>query len=478
MNTKNLEAKSIHVFAWPFKFRNGKSGKQMYERIEKQGWIRKKMDLKDFTEEESFGQEYTDCFMRNQYFSLSARNIFCRGDKKDDQEIYKVYTYPMEPDADYTYYIKAYEGKEYSLPITSMELHMYQHGVGILFIQVANKDYTDIEDVKNISDYGRRTSLPFIPASEKDYLICARKLGIYVTCGQKRVGYITDFDAKLHDFFGGKQAELTGVVPFLYDIINVKVKAAGAGKDIGHSGSQDISKEEIEPTADDRMFVCTLIRDDELSKGIEEGRSGNEDTFEQLLYSVLYVDAGSASCQNKGMRRELLNKAIYPRWSDYGTLYGITGFSMICITSSYAGVTASVVKPFITEYTYMISLVLAQKIGIAHFSVEAGRIVKGAERKGLMKRSQANKLVELQEKYIVFKSQMLILEASCQEQGIDLYRLLQEQLLVNEEQHILDEQLESLYEVTNVSNGSRIETIGIAIAVIAILIDVVLNLTV
>ena len=135
----------------------------------------------------------------------------------------------------------------------------------------------------------------------------------------------------------------------------------------------------------------------------------------------------------------------------------------------------SVLRPFITEYMYLLSLVLAQRIGIAVYSGKAGRIVQGVDKKGIIDKGQAETLINLQEKYITFKNQILILEASCQEQGIDVYHLLQSQMMVQEEQAILDEQLESLYEATNVSQGNRDTSKGLIWAIVAVGVDIAVN---
>ena len=139
-------------------------------------------------------------------------------------------------------------------------------------------------------------------------------------------------------------------------------------------------------------------------------------------------------------------------------------------------IVADVLRPFMTEYLYLLSLVLAQRIGIAGYSGKAGRIVRGVDKKGMIDKAQAETLINLQEKYITFKNQILMLEASCQEQGIDIYHLLQNQMMIQEEQAILDEQLESLYEATNVSQGNRDAWWQLWIAIGAIVIDVIVNI--
>ncbi len=202
----------------------------------------------------------------------------------------------------------------------------------------------------------------------------------------------------------------------------------------------------------------------------------NEEEFQKLLYSIVFVDPEWPTCQNAEMRADFLEKALYLRWQEWGTIYSVTSFSFFCMTGESDEIVANVLRPFMTEYLYLLSLVLAQRIGIAGYSGKAGRIVRGVDKKGMIDKAQAETLINLQEKYITFKNQILILEASCQEQGIDIYHLLQNQMMIQEEQAILDEQLESLYEATNVSQGNRDAWWQLWIAIGAIVIDVIVNI--
>ena len=229
------------------------------------------------------------------------------------------------------------------------------------------------------------------------------------------------------------------------------------------------------------MHVFCLLIDAELSEKIstmdwKHPKDENEEEFQKLLYSIVFVDPEWPTCQNAEMRADFLEKALYLRWQEWGTIYSVTSFSFFCMTGESDEIVANVLRPFMTEYLYLLSLVLAQRIGIAGYSGKAGRIVRGVDKKGMIDKAQAETLINLQEKYITFKNQILILEASCQEQGIDIYHLLQNQMMIQEEQAILDEQLESLYEATNVSQGNRDAWWQLWIAIGAIVIDVIVNI--
>lgn len=434
-----LKAKSVHIFAWPFEICCGQSLENIRTAIKRKGWRKKQREVLD-----------PDEFMLKKYLSSSARSIFC-----EEKDICEVYEFLVSED---TFYII----NDYELPIYSLELHLYHMGSGVLFIHLKNEMYKSVEDIRKINDYGRRISIPFLPDSPDGFILCADRIGVKA----KNEEYITDFRKAIKIWSGNKKAVdektqecLEQPADFLYQLVGC-------------------TKNQIETTSDDRMFTFALVRDEELSEKIKESYSETNEELLDQLYKIIFVDPDDATCQNLEMKTAILKNAVYERWSDYGTLYGVTNFSMLCITSETEWVNASVVRPFLIEYKYLVSLVLAQKTGIAMFSEMAGAIVKGVDDSKLINRKQAKRLINLQEQYITFKNQVLILEVSSQEQGIELYQLLRKQMQIEEEQAILDEQLESLYEVTNVSNGNRIEKLGIVLAGLAIAVDIILNLVI
>lgn len=432
-----LNAKSVHLFAWPFELCHGQTLDGVRASITARGWEKKERDFL-----------HPDDFMLLKYLSSSARSIFC-----EDKDICEIYTLPVGEHA-------VYVVDDFELPIFSFELHLYHFGIGILFIHIKNDRYDEVNVIRKINDYGRRISLPFLPDSPEEFLLCADRLGIRTETEE----FITDFRRAVRLWCDRKDSVEQDVIDCLLQPADFLFRLVGC------------SGEQIETTSDDRMFTFCLLRDDRLSSEIAQHDLEESDDLTERLYQIIFVDPTDATCQNRKMRKRLLQNAIYERWSDYGTLYGVTNFSMICITAESPSINAEVVKPFLTEYKYLVSLVLAQKIGISMFSELAGNIVKGVDDSKLINKRQVKNLINLQEQYITFKNQLLILEASAQEQGIDLYQLLRQQMQISDEQAILDEQLESLYEVTNVSNGNRLEGVGIKLAVLAIGVDIILNI--
>ena len=443
-------AKSIHILACPFKIDGTKIKiRKTVKEFEKYGWKQKNMD---YSKEQDPLKKRED-FMRYQYFTGAARDIFCRGEKGSCT----VFEYGKVDD--YKYYIQTKE-KEYELPVDEIELHLYDCGVGILMIRLLNEKYENIDEIKIINDYIRRVSVPFLPANPDDFILCADKIGIIKsTYENKKIEEVcvTDFRERIwNDRKLMEQAEFIGKI--LFHCLDKKEPCSPAIK--------------IEYYTDDRMFLMCLIRDDALAGSMADIMETRTEDMTEHLYTLLYVDPGeNSSCRDEKMKNNLLDRAIYRRWLKEGTLYGATAYSLFCITSRSEGINESVVRPFVAEYSYIYSLVLAQRYAISEFSELAGKRVTGIEKRGTIHWGKAKRLNDLREKYVAFKNKLMIIEISPQEQGSEIYHLLQKQLMIAEEQMILDEQLQSLYEIVNTSNSTRLSVWGLVLAVLTILLE-------
>ena len=177
-----LLAKCNHIFAWPFEYQWPKDDVENYaEPFKKKGWIEKDMDIQGMRKN---GKIQKDIFMLNQYLSSSAKDIFMQ----TGENICTILEYPFDEKDEWKYQIKV-GNQYYLLPIQSVELHVYRHGVGILFIQMSNNDYPSLQDIKKINDYGRRISMPLIPDTLEKDMLCADEIGIV---GPKEK-YLTNF---------------------------------------------------------------------------------------------------------------------------------------------------------------------------------------------------------------------------------------------------------------------------------------------
>lgn len=433
MTDADYNAKSIHIFAWPFTWKDQKYKFANFpDALQEAEWVPVEDSVTD-----------PDDYMLKQYMTKSSRKIFLHTDSNEDIICIRLQKRNVE---NYQYRIvKKKKNLDVILNISGIELHLYRYGYGILFIRADNPD-ANLDTIKLINDYGRRIELPILIEEGKNFSLCADEIGI------------PHVDANL-TLTPGEPA------PFLEKLILGDTK-------------ENVFK--IEGTADDRMFLMCLVRNNRLSwrlPGLLENDLEDSE-LEKLLYTIIFSDPDDPTCQNKAMRRRYLKDSVDPRWSEWGTIHAATNTTLFCITGEDTDIDDSVVKPFVVEYMYLLSLVIAQRIGLEHFSVQAGDKVIGADNKGLIKHEQVKELVNLQEQYVAFENQMMILKFTNQDQGIELYQILQKQLQVKDEQNLLDAQLESLYEVTNVSNDKWLQWIATLLAVLAIAIDIVLNVVI
>lgn len=494
-----LKAKSVHIFAFPYQCRS-KSHKNTAASINsgfdkycsvietvkdgngKPVWHR----VNGLGKDDVF--EQADHYMLWKYLNVSAHEIYSdlkpemlemesgHGSLSDTScRIYRTEGSDISENSKYSIYAKGKE-KPYVLYISRCELHVYSFGCAILFLYCLNLKYADIKDIKIISDYGRRIELPFLPLNEDyrhidpdGFILPAQKLELTLNgCEYASM----DFHGLLERYAQNQMQTQTGdtgfsqYAPFLDQLINIPDRGII-----------------IEKTEDDRMFEILLLRDNGLSRKLEHKKKGSEDSawetdqkFQEELYSILFIDPTDPSCQNRKMRRRLLEQAIDPRWSEYGTIHAVTSFSMVCITSEEPDINDSVVRPMLLEYPVLFSLVVAQRIGLLRFTEMAGSIAAEFENKKSHTR-QTKQLSRLQENYVRFKNQIMLPEITMQDQGIGLYGLLQKQIMIQRDHEIVDGQLEQLYEAVNVNVGNHLERVGIVLAVIAIAVDVILNPT-
>ncbi len=453
-----------------------------------------------------------DCYMTAQYFNRQAASIFGLLPEKiaPSGRACSVYAYDENVLAGMRYYIYRQGEFSYILPIRHISLFLFDetYHVGILSIEAYNTDYPNLEDIKKINDYGRRLCLPYLPRDEKrqGYILCADEIGLVYMRNdaaaaqadneqpdQEQAGdvqidkaWVTDY-RKLIKRWDKQSArdEFYRSPQFIYGLIFGRVRLNQGEINTEQQRTED---ELIDPVINDRMYLLSLIKSERLSNMgkrvesiIQAGDDANLLKEQKQLYELAFVDPTEATCQNSHMRAKLLAEAIYNRWSDYGTLYAMTGSAFLCLTTLVNEdpnhIKDSVYRPFLTEYYLMTVLVLAQKLSISDFADSAAKKAQPASKQGLIGNSAVMDIIDLHEKFVSWYNQVYLLEITEQEQGVDLYNMLRRQLGIFAHMQNLREQLSDLYAVANVNQGSRLSGIAASFAVIAVLVDITLNAT-
>lgn len=351
------------------------------------------------------------------------------------------------------------------LDIYRIRLHIYNCGVAILIFELENYQHKSIDEINAINEYGRRINMPYFDL-KKAHSICADRIEIlFGDTVFERENYKETLDA-LREDFQSKIADIS--LDFVMKPIQ---KLIGGDSEIittkKSEAAKDSEKVYIKPCVDDRMFVCCLIREDKAFKNITDWDSSScEYTYlsackkddhdkPDLLYKTMFIE-NSITCASRRMKKELLAASVYDRWIDYGTLYAVTHHSFICITGEDNDLKwdleSKVYNPFLTQYVQLAILVLAQRAAILALSGGAASVAEGLQDNISITLDYIGKIESLQAKYVKIQSQLLLSEATVQEQGVEIYNLIREHLYIEGNKAELDKQLNSLWGVANISN--------------------------
>jgi Mg2+ and Co2+ transporter CorA len=140
---------------------------------------------------------------------------------------------------------------------------------------------------------------------------------------------------------------------------------------------------------------------------------------------------------------ELIRKHSNARWINNGTLYGASRYSFVSITSQLSRLENFnfLVSNVMAMYYKMVELCLLQRASILRFSNEVTKISRLTNEKNLPKRVSS-----LYKEYIRFVNKIYFREVTAQEQGIELYDLLQKHMRIEQQVKDLDGEINELHE--------------------------------
>lgn len=432
-------AYSYHTFYFPFVW-NSKKMKTMQQYIHCLKQQNKWEDISVHSFEEADPLKVAD-YQTLQFFTLAARKSLFGW----DENFVRCFQYVGAHNA--TYFIEKTEEindnktitRTYKLTLDGIKLKIYNTGIGVLTFEVENYTYCSLEDVKRINEYGRRIFAPYF-GSKGICGCCADQLGIIIN-GETIKTPVSRLQP---------QTESQCIPDFIRYIL---------------------PDTKIIPAIDDRMFVaCVVVDVDVFRQHMVYQRDAD---VAKSLYEFCYIDLpNSCSCPTEAMRSELLDRSIYKRWIEYtdnqkaaGSIYAATHHSMVCLTA-----TTDPLYPFLTIYTHMISVVLAQRAAIIAFDANVSATSKGFEKKfNMWNICRIKQLKKLQEKHIAFLNQHMNIEVTNQEQGIEIYRLLQQEMYIAEEREMLEKEVEFLSGIADTANDLLLGGIGLWIAIIQFL---------
>lgn len=456
---------SYHTFLFPFLW--NVSGNLKYTEFEKllavgKRWVEEKWDDAvncNPIQSKLNPDEWRLRYAAYQYFTPAAQDIIFNIGSKNNVRLYR---FVQDKNSSDMQYVIEKNAEKYVLKLTSIRLKVYDTGVAVLMIDGKNHTHRSLNAVNAINEYGRRINMPYLPVGS--HQICADCLSITVNGKTVSDDYLSFLNA-LHNE-PDKQN-----VSWNYIMRPIQYLIDGDGTDNnGLRVTTNLRKTTpdflIKPCIDDRMFVCCLVRNDAFSNILSgydteqhayhyltgcENNSSSRRALSDELYKLISIET-SLTCQSVVMKRKFLQNSVYDRWIDYGTVYGISQHSLICLTGEADYLLATPINPFLTQMVEMAALVVVQRSYQLLLFDRISDISEKFNEDAQIDDAQFEEIERLQAMYVKCQNQILLPQVTSQEQGIELYAILQNRLLITENKRVMDEQINNLRDVSSISH--------------------------
>ena len=473
-----MELYSYHIFLFPFQWQF--ANKEMHDKtLEERTCLKKLIDLFDNTKWKR-NKFKVDTVLNyneyNYYYSMVREVLFDEG-KDLDKAIIANLSYDIAPDT-YTYNFKVCTDgvkkidKSYSLHIDSILLHLYSTGVGVLSFHLNNrlKEQNEPDDILNINQAGRRLYPPFfgmdsnLVGTQAQFEFNDFSFGLDIVQKNELAEefsimsdlHFDDFSAYRNpENFKSNPFKIPRHVSFLFQGIPLTVdKEDFKGKD---------RKVYINPLIDDRMFVVCWYGNDDKSNELQKEEIDKINHVKALnyehnnwWYKFMFNDQKNITCQNEEMKKDLIKKHTYTRWSGYGTFYGVNRYSFVCLTSKLDTLknnnASFIVNHMQTMYYKMAELCLVQRACLLRFSDEVAGISTMKEHKKI---SLTKRVGNLNQQYLRFVNKIYFREVTAQEQGIEIYDMMQEYMKIGNNVKELDQEIKELHSYVSLMEDQK-----------------------
>jgi len=384
----------------------------------------------------------TQCDNYNDYFyfyDFVRQAIFYR----ENTQIEPIVYYFEKEIANDSYMIITIKGMPpMKLTIRFIALHIFETGVGLLSIGLQNKMYSDFKDILLINDFGRRIYPQFL--SRDTYINATHgaflpySIELAYSDSPKTYPFTFKHFRNLNiDSDGNYEVNLA---QYIYDLL----------------GRPFCDQFYPSPVMDDRMFVLCWYANNDLIQSLQTEQNSHHSVYayetSEEWYKYIFIDGKYPSCQHKTMLHEIITKCTYERWLNDGTLYGITRYSLSCLTNQ-GGI--SFVQPHMnTMYYQFVIILLAQRASILKFSSEVSAI------SGKIKMNQSTtdifEAVKALDKNVLhFVNRIWFTEVTPQEQGIEMYKLAHQNMELPEQVRDLKAEIKELYDFVSLETERK-----------------------
>ncbi len=487
-NTLVEKLYSYHIFMFPFRWKNWNSGNNtpLKENFSLEKFRKSLQEDKKWCQR-FFELDYFDHYNEYNYFYEYVREILydlgndLKTEKtKGNEQLINHFEYQLPEKGKFFYNIKLKgNANPYHLEIDSILLNIYSTGTGVLSFHLRNHLYHHQDDILKINKFGRRLFVPFFDLkpdsiytghkdeTNEELLLCSTKkfeIPDAIWIGQKEIpgkedNLFEDFNKYLNkETFKHGPFVLPRFIEGLFPVnfFTTHEKNTTGNNTRGH-------KVYLRPVLDDRMFVVSWYGNRQLAKNlgkvsthpdliidgqdIRDNRKNN--TFysyetSNWWYSYIYNDT-SPMHTNKFQKQELLKNQTYSRWVENNTLYGMSRYSLVMLTSDFSdlekyGVTY-LVRHLQSMYYKMAELCLLQRATILSFSNEVTAVADLINNED---KTVIDRIESLYKHYLLFVNKIYFREITAQEQGIEMYDMMQSAMRIPQEVKGLDYEIDEI----------------------------------
>lgn len=338
------------------------------------------------------------------------------------------------------------DSEQIELSIADILVNFYENGVGVFTFQLYNNSYTDFETILKINDYGRR--------------VCPQFLGTYEPYNDAAKGIFMADSISIINTPSAQGLEIYEDFSYYNNIENIKKAPFKIPNFIQHligdNFTADPSNQQaqiyLEPILDDRMFVQSFFVNSTLLEVLKDFQD-KEYAYQSSddWYKYIYVDVGSVSCKSKLLLKEQLTAATYDRWIEdthdgklNGQLYGVCRYAFVVLVAD-GWFTKNIISTHFQHIYFELTLLcLLQRAYLINFQNEVSRIAKLLEEDQSNLKRLKKDISKLYLLYIKYTNRIYFREVTPQEQGIELYDLLQQQMHLKEDLELLGKEIQEL----------------------------------
>lgn len=338
-------------------------------------------------------------------------------------------------------YIKT-KTSTYKLDVKGVTLFLLNTGVGVVSFDLHNtfQSQKDPYDILKINELGRRIYPQFLNFNEKGNEIFNVQR-VFLSKSIKVFDNKEDFTT--YNSINNKTLDTSNPLPLPNFIIKLFNE-----KNLVEDEKSNINKDRIriKLVTDDRMFFVSWYGNDVFSQLVGKKYKSNN-----WWYSYIFGDKENPSIANQEMKEEQILQHTYQRWSDYGTLYGMSRDTFVCISSSEEYMINEDLPNLKTHqssiYYQIAVLCLVQRASVLKFSAEVANITNLAKKKE--NNDVETKIENLYAYYIEFLNKIYFREVTSQIQGIEIYQKFQEVMNIHNDVKDLDNEIQELNNFAN-----------------------------